>query len=473
MPHAGVEHGGKLVYKCVMSADLPAPDSDVTGARGLREESRNTRSSLPFLSHPSAKIIIGCGLVGLLVIGVWQARRPLVASSLSSFLRSQGIGSDLTVEKLQLGTTVLRNIRLGPRGAPDLVIDRALVTWRVDSGSRLIVIEQLQLDGVQGRLAIRKDGTLDFGSLAPLLKPSKGPKRTSINGLSLHNARIVIDTPMGQSLVRLRASGGERDGFVARADVSLPADLIPMARDAPAATKKPVRIGVAAFTQAGPKPVTRVGFALQPDGQNLQYQGTQIWGLNGSILGQVSLLEGGLSLTTRASTLVADSIETAGARAGKTIVLLDPVSWQQSQNWQSTGFGSLSLSARADRPQLAAAKITSQQLSFKIGAGRDRAGQTALGYNISALGIEGTVTGQSFTTRGRIDARLSDLTQWSRARFTGTNQTEAFGFVLPAGLAQAMGVAAQSRVNVSAPFVMAGDMRTVQVRLARKALVTG
>jgi Dicarboxylate transport len=414
------------------------PDSPVDDSDGHQDEPRSTtrkpRSTKQFLLLTATRFSIGLGILSVLGLGAWLARNQLVTLTLESFLRSKGVPADISVENLQLGTAQIRNLRLGSGDKPSLVADRTTITWHVDSQARLFVVDRLQIDGVTARLSVDANGKPDFGALAPLLKSSGGPKRSVVNGVTLSNAQVLVDTPFGAGQAKLSVWGGENVGWTGRADVTPPAQLRPANQ---VGAYEPIPIGFAVRTVDA---ATALGFFVRPNGQGLSYSGMTALGLTGTLNGEVRLNpDKSIRVDTRASSLQARRITGRGFEVADLNIALNPLFWTHREPWKTTGWGNLIATGSVSNltvPRSATFKsgLTLGNSAFRIGAARAQSGRMQLDYLIDGRRLSGPFGGQKLQLSGNVATTLVDMTQLATADLAGRGMIEAAGITLPASL---------------------------------------
>jgi hypothetical protein len=457
-----------------MNDGQPPNDPSLNDHEQTAEQGHKSRSIKHFLLTTTARVGIGLGIVGGIALIAWLARNQLATTTLEGFLNSKGIASDISIEKLQFDTAHIRNIRLGPADAPDLVVKKATIKWRIDSKARLFVVEGLQIDHAELNLAMSQDGKLDWGSLKSLMDPSFGPKRSMINGVMLSDANVTLATPQGPVRAKLSAWGGETAGWTGRADITLPKSII--ATDATGAHLDiPLRVGFSLRTPTPDRPTTLLGFSVVPSGQNLAFEGTKVWGLVGKVTGLATLGPSThVRIDTRPSQLRAQRIETAGGGAQSINVDLGPIFWNQSRSWATTGWGNLSATGTIAQFSLPNPTLAAGSTRFQISGARGESGRVQIDYLTDLSRLSGTVGGQRLRLSGNVSTTLRDIRQVATSDLAGTGKIEAFGLLLPpqlkaalsSNLPQAITIAAQGLLSGSGTFDFKTGQTGSQISLA-------
>jgi hypothetical protein len=387
------------------------------------------RSTKQFLMFTATRFSLGLGLIGLIGLGAWLTRESLATMTIESFLRSKGIAAEIDVKKLQLGTAQIHNLRLGPVDKPSLEASTGTITWHYDSAARLFVIDQLVIDGLTARLAVDKQGKLDFGALAPLLKPSTGPKRSVINGVSLSNATVILETPLGPARSTLALRGGESTGWTGYGDIIPPTALLVSTNDG-RQTFAPLRVGFAAYPSAK---MTNLGFAILPKGQSLTYQGLTFWGLTGALSGSLVVADDKrITITTRPSNLRIDRFESPSAQVSDLDLKLAPLAWSHKDQWQTTGEGSGAVSGSLSVLRVAGSALGPSQ--FRINGARTENGAILADVDIDATGVSGALTAQRLALKSRISTTLVDVTQLASADINAQTTLRATNLRVPPAL---------------------------------------
>lgn len=437
------------------------PEEEPVAAVSALVSKRKPRSIKQFFLTSSARFAIGLGVIGAIGLAAWLARNELATTGLSAFLRSKGIASDVTIENLQLGTAQISNLRLGPVDKPTFIAKKSTFAWHFDSKTKIMVIDQVDLNGAQLRLGIDAQGKPDFGALAPFMKPSTGPKRASLSNLTLSNALLMLDTPQGQFNANVTLQGGQTQGWSGRADVTPPEAMI-LKRDAGASTFFPIPVGFSLASppgaaSEGPQ-LTQIGFSARPNGQSLRYQGYDALRITGDITGQLTLQPGGtLRIDTRPLAVKIARVSGPGLALSNLDVTTDPIFWSQASAWQTTGWGNIAATGTLTDLQLSAPRLGLGATSFQVAAARGQSGRIQIEYQGDVRALSGPVSGQRIVAAGRVSTSLKDLTDFSKAVATGKIQVAATQLVVPKQLRAAIGANAPPPIVKALEGVVSGS----------------
>jgi hypothetical protein len=413
----------------------PSPDQQAADHDQPVATRRKSRSVKHFLLASGAKLAIGSGIVGAVLLVSWLARNQLATVGVNAFFASKGIPSDVTIENLQLDAAQIRDLRLGPVDKPSLTAKKAMIKWRVDSAAGLFVVERLAIDDVVLHMAIDAQGKPDFGTLAPLIEPSDGPKRTLLSNVTVSNATVFLDTPYGQAHARVLAWGGEENGWTGGADITPPNDFIATGQNS-GVPFEPLRVGFALrqvpSPNAGEKPSNLIGFAARPNGQSFAVAGYEALGVAGDVSGQIALQEGGtLRLDTRPAKLRLGRVKGPGFDVAGLNVATNAIFWNHSTPWQTTGWGSIVATGDFAGLAVVSAKAKLGATQFKIGAARAQSGRMQLDYQGDIANVSGPLMARKFAATGNLSTFLRDLTKFDKAELFGKAQVTATDVVLP------------------------------------------
>lgn len=159
----------------------------------------------PSPRRPRNALALGAIGLGLVTItgGIWALRLPLAQAGADAFLRQNGIEAKLRVRALSPSRILIEDVRLGPRTAPDLTLERVDLglRWKGFSPN----LERVVL--ARPRLHARwTEHGLSYGSLDRLLPPpsAKAPPFALPSILvEIRDGMAVLDSPLG----RLTATG--------------------------------------------------------------------------------------------------------------------------------------------------------------------------------------------------------------------------------------------------------------------------
>jgi hypothetical protein len=471
----GVEKPTRAGYREAMTASDSLQEDPNREQDETEVTESKPRSAKRFLMFTATRFSFGLGILGLVGLAAWLSRNTLATMTIESFLRSKGVPADITIEKLQLGTAQIRNLRLGDAEKPNLFAEKTIITWRIDSKARLFIIDRLDVDGVTLRLGIDNTGKIDFGALAPLLTPSDGPKRSVVNGVTLSHAQVFLETPLGQAQANLKIWGGERDGWTGWSTITPPASL--QLTDGGTSPFRPLPVGFA-VRQRGADRI--IGFSGRPTGQSFTYDGLSARGLIGDLTGQAILFEDkSLRIDTRPLNLRATELKGKGVAVAGLALQTNPVFWSHNGPWQTTGWGNFVANGSVERLKLARTDALPTGLSvgasqFRLGAARGQSGRMQLDYSLDAQAISGPLSGQRLRTSGNVATALVDMTQIATADLAGRSDVNASNIVIPkrllgtgaANLPPQIGAIAASRLSGQGSFDFTYGQKGGQIRLA-------
>ena len=437
------------------------PENDPTGALAAAVKSQSAKQ---FLLTSVTAVAVGICVVSALAIGVWLARKQVATTTIQGFLRSKGVTADIQIEKLQFNAAQIRDLRIGPANKPTLTADLTTLAWHYDSKARLFVIDSLKIDGAKIFLSINEAGQIDFGALKPFIVPSTGPKRSSINGVQLHDAIVTLNLPQGVGRARLSVWGGEVTGLRGRADVTLPAFYVvdPDLNDP--GVSAPIRLGFATqqFKDSAGSAISDLGFALFPAGQHLRYQDFKVRDLRGAITGKVAFgPKGIMRVDTRAATLTAAALTGPGLRASSTQIQMTPVFWQQGRAWHTTGWGNGALLATLANVQLERAQLSAQSTRFLVRAARSDSGRIQVDFQTDLRGLNGALKAGRGQIAGNITTTTRDLSKVMDGMLQGRSTVQITDAALPSALSRQIKGWAPGAIGA-----LADDMITGQTALS-------
>ncbi|MGE3867435.1 MAG: hypothetical protein AB7G04_11025, partial [Hyphomonadaceae bacterium] len=156
-------------------------------------------------------LFAGAGLgAAALLGGVWAARLPLGEFALRQALSAPGEPTALKLRKLDFAGLELADVRAGPPAAPDLTARRITVSWR-----GAFTITGVRLEGAVLRARVSGKG-LSLGAFDKFR--TTGPARQArvpdwtINARDL---RLIVESPLGVSILEGEAQGALRRDFTA------------------------------------------------------------------------------------------------------------------------------------------------------------------------------------------------------------------------------------------------------------------
>lgn len=388
------------------------------------------------------------GLAGLAVAGslVWLWRTDLAEAGLEAFLKARGIEGGAKLREVSPHKVVLEGLRLGPTDKPTLVLPKATISFHYDIKLGKLVIDELVAEG--GTLQIRRgrDGQLDFGSLQPFLEPSEKPSPLLLRQVLLKTVQVQFESPAGPGRARLRAWGGDQQGWRIQGLVDLPRSLIG------AGPSSPVALGL--FIETGSSPpgtrpqTTRMGVAIRPAGQNVNLGTSRLDRVSGDGRALVTLDRSGLTqINLTHLDLSADQVRAPTFVARKVQVRAAPARWQHmhgdGQIWSRTGFGTLIGQVLVGDLVLNGTKVRQAEVDFS--GARTANGLTRIDLKATANQIQLANQARAGRTQltGFAQTRLGDLAAVNSARWQGEAALSAQGLVL--GLTPGLGVSGNIR----------------------------
>ncbi|MFC3068178.1 intermembrane phospholipid transport protein YdbH family protein [Phenylobacterium soli] len=188
----------------------------------MTDQAAQTRQGVRGVSRVLAAAVLAVvlGLV-ILVLALYLARRQLAREAVTDWLRARGIASETSFEEIGPGRLVGR-VRIGPAVAPDLVVERAEVTYSL---SGLIAGKGVQVTSVRlTRPVLRaswRAGRFSLGALDPLIAEMR--KRPPTPGapspaVALEQGRLLLATDYGPLQASLDAA--IRDGRLVSLDAT-------------------------------------------------------------------------------------------------------------------------------------------------------------------------------------------------------------------------------------------------------------
>ena len=157
------------------------------------------------------RLAIAAILLTLLLLGLWLARVPIATRYIDRTLGARKVPARYAISDLGFGRQRLTNVVVGDPRSPDLVADWIETYTDIGPGGA-------RLSGVRaGKLRMRArliDGRLSLGAIDQLLPaPSGGPFALPAVDLSVGDARVRLETPLGPVGLRIAGRGRLDDGF--------------------------------------------------------------------------------------------------------------------------------------------------------------------------------------------------------------------------------------------------------------------
>ena len=159
-------------------------------------------------------LLIGSAIVSLTLGLVWSQRRPIAAGAIDRALVERGINASYIVEDIGFQTQRIENLRIGNPANPDLTAEWVEVSLK--PGWSGVTVSALKARGVRLRGRII-DGRASWGEIDKLLPVSTGKSFTlpAIH-VQLSDARLLLETKIGNFVAVVAGSGQLRDGFKGR-----------------------------------------------------------------------------------------------------------------------------------------------------------------------------------------------------------------------------------------------------------------
>ena len=157
------------------------------------------------------RLAVAAILLALLLLGLWLARVPIATRYIDRTLGARKVPARYAITELGFGRQRLTNVVVGDPRSPDLVADWIETYTDIDPGGA-------RLSGIRaGKLRMRArlvEGRISLGAIDQLLPaPSGGPFALPALELSVDDARVRLETPLGPVGLRIAGRGRLDDGF--------------------------------------------------------------------------------------------------------------------------------------------------------------------------------------------------------------------------------------------------------------------
>ncbi len=160
---------------------------------------------------------LATGIVLLLLVALYVARKPVTAFLAERYLEALGIPSEIAFSDLSFGGFAAR-VRLGAASAPDFSAER--IETRLRFPSVFSVPQVLSARVTNARLHAVYDGAaLSFGALTPLLGAGSAGGGTPRPDAAIEDATLVLETPYGT--VSLTGNASMADGALQHFDAAV------------------------------------------------------------------------------------------------------------------------------------------------------------------------------------------------------------------------------------------------------------
>jgi translocation and assembly module TamB len=180
-------------------------------AYGVDEQGGAPARRIPRLGRP-ARIVVAVALVILAVlIAVWLVRKPIANGVINRTLAAKGVTARYRIADLGLGEQRLTDVVIGDPGNPDLVADWLETRTSVGLAGASVTGVRAGHVRLRGRLI---DGTVSLGELDKLMPPASGkPFALPALDVTVEDARMRLETPMGLVGLKVAGAGKLNDGF--------------------------------------------------------------------------------------------------------------------------------------------------------------------------------------------------------------------------------------------------------------------
>ena len=187
------------------AGDAPTAEPVASSVESPRAASRKRRVAAD-LALVFAVVSLG------ILAGLYLTREELAEDLIDSTLREHSIPAQYDVVSIGPQRQVVENIVIGDPAAPDLTIERAILSVEYSFGTPAIGTVRLEKPRLYGRWDGEK---VSFGALDPLLYEgdSKEPFALPDLDLVVADGRARIRTPWGAAGMKLQGSGNLAGGF--------------------------------------------------------------------------------------------------------------------------------------------------------------------------------------------------------------------------------------------------------------------
>lgn len=239
-------------------------------------------------------------LLLLALLALWFARKPIAANFIDAELARRDVPARYEVKRIGFRTQRLEGVSIGDPRAPDLTAEWVEVDIRPTLGTP--EVREVRAGGVRlrGRLV---DGALRLGAVDRLMPGPTGKAfRLPDLRVGLKDARLTLETPAGQVILRIDGHGNVANDFAGHYVAVAPAVT---AGDCSLAR---VRMGGSVTTRGG-----RPHLAGPSSAERLACGEVRLQSLSGSI---DATLEPGLDGWRGLATLASGGVRAAGWTAG-------------------------------------------------------------------------------------------------------------------------------------------------------------
>ena len=168
-----------------------------------------------------AALLLLLGVLGLGLLALWMARKPIATDLIDRELARRGVPARYEVKRIGVRTQRLEGVVIGDPRSPDLTAQWVEIDIRPTFGAP--EVRAIRAGGVRlrGRLVA---GRLRLGEVDRLLPaPSGAPFRLPDLPIAMHDAQLALTTPAGMVTLRMDGNGNLANGFAGRYITTAPA----------------------------------------------------------------------------------------------------------------------------------------------------------------------------------------------------------------------------------------------------------
>ncbi|CAN5466586.1 YdbH domain-containing protein [soil metagenome] len=169
------------------------------------------RRPLPRIGRAGKVAAVVAGVLLIMLIAVWSARKPIAAGVIDRAMASRGVPARYQIQDLSLGRQRLGNLVIGDPANPDLVADWVELTTGI--GLTGPGVTGVRAGHVRMRARV-VGGKLSLGAIDKLMPASSGKPFTLPKlRVDVGDVRMRLETPQGVVGLKLAGSGRLDDGF--------------------------------------------------------------------------------------------------------------------------------------------------------------------------------------------------------------------------------------------------------------------
>lgn len=365
----------------------------------------------------------GISLVVLATAFVWATRMQVAQFGVENYLRSKGVNGAIVFSELGTSGASFTNLRVGPSGHETLMVTNGHISWRYDWTNRNFVIEELRASQLRGNLGI-KNGKIDFGALAPLMKG--GGQKLQINQINLDLGEISLQTEYGEGRVNL-ALGGAGNDFAGEAEI-----ILPHAFYLEGVASAPIKVKFNS-KELNEGRIKAIGARIDAQQQNLDFskliqdeniKNFQAKGLRSDITLGLAINDGGQTyIAVHRSFLSTTELKIADANLDGFNINLSQANWQHKNNWAEDAVFDLAAQIRTTTTKIGQQTISNSEWNLR--STRDANKHLDVQYSVLTQGMRGAILGRSLNLRGELAGVVGDLSKIGEVQFAGDAQLEA------------------------------------------------